>query len=135
MQGLDYRMRLTWQKSLLLLLLLTSCSAQSTYYITPTPDTPCPGEPCNTLSEYVADQYFNNLPANTTMEFLPGNHTLEQTIAVSNLTWLTLHGDSSSLPEMTSSIICTWQAGFVFSDITELYVTALAFISCGHNNS
>ena len=126
---------LTWQKLLLLLMLLTSCSAQSTYYITPTPNTPCPGEPCHTLSEYVAGQYFNNLPVNTTMEFLPGNHTLEQTISVTNLTWLTLHGDSSSLPEVTSRIECTWPAGFVFTNITELHISVLAFISCGHHNS
>ena len=124
-----------WQKPLLLLMLLTSCSAQSTYYITPTPNTPCPGEPCHTLSEYVAGQYFNSLPANTAMEFLPGNHTLEQTIPVTNLTWLTLYGDSSSLPEVTSRIVCTWPAGFVFTDITELYINALAYTSCGHHNS
>ena len=124
-----------WQISLLLLMLLTSCSAQSTYYVTPTPDTPCPGEPCHTLSEYVAGQYFNNLPVNTTMEFLPGNHTLEQTISVTNLTWLTLRGDSSSLPEVTSRIECTWPAGFVFTNITELHISVLAFISCGHHNS
>ena len=126
---------LTWQKLLLLLVLLTSCSAQSTYYVTPTPDTPCPGEPCHTLSEYVADQYFNNLPVNTRIEFLPGSHTLEHTISVTNTTWFTLHGDSASLPDVTSRIECTWPAGFVFTNITELHISAMAFISCGHNNA
>lgn len=38
--------------------------------VTPTPDTPYPGDPCCTLSEHVAGQYFNNLPANMTIEFL-----------------------------------------------------------------
>ena len=123
-----------WQTPLLIAMLLISCSAQSTYYITPTPDTPCPGEPCHTLHEYVAGQYFNNLPVNTTMEFLPGNHTLEQTISVANVPRLALRGDSSSLPEVTSRIECTWPAGFVFVDITELYINAMAFISCGHHN-
>ena len=131
--------RLNWQKLLLLqnLILLTSCSAQITYYITPTPDTPCPGKPCRTLSQYVADQYFDNLPVNTTMEFLPGNHTLKQTInfSVTNLTWITLHGDSNSFPEITSRIVCTWPAGFVFIGIAELHISELTFISCGHNDS
>ena len=122
-------MLLTWQKFLLPLMLLTSCSAQSTYYVTPTPDTPCPGEPCHTLSEYVAGQYFHNLPVNTIMEFLPGNHTLEQTISVTNLPRLALHGNSSSLPEITTWIVCTWPAGFVFTKITELHISAMAFIS------
>ena len=36
---------------------------------------------------------------------------------------------------MTSRIVCTWPAGFLFSGITELHITALAFISCGHNDS
>ena len=123
-----------WQL-MLLLFLLGSCSAQSTYYVTPTPNTPCPRESCHTLSEYVAGQFFSNLPVNTAMEFLPGNHTLEQTISVTNVTWLTLHGDSSFLPEVTSRIECTWPAGFVFTNITELYISAMAFISCGHHNS
>ena len=126
---------LLWQKLILLLVLLTLCSAQSIDYITPTLDTPCQGEPCHTLSEYVAGQYFNNLRANTTMEFLPGNHALGQTISVTNLTWLTLFGDSSVLPELASSIVCTQPAGFVFTVIAELHITALAFISCGYNNS
>ena len=69
------------------------------------------------------------------MKFLPGNHTLKQTISVTNLTSLTLHGDSSSLPEVTSRIVCTWPAGFVFTGIAELHISALAFISCGHNYS
>ena len=124
-----------WRISLLLLMLLTSCSAQSTYYVTPTPDTPCPGEHCHTLSEYVAGQYFNNLPANTTMEFLPGNHTLEQTISVTNLPQLALCGASASLPEVTSRIECTQPAGFIFVGITELHISSLEFISCSHGRA
>ena len=69
------------------------------------------------------------------MEFLPGNHTLNQTISVTNLTSLTLLGDSSSLLEITSRIVCTWPAGFVFTGITELHINSLAFISCGHSDS
>ena len=84
--------------------------------------------------------------------FLPGDHTLNFTISVGNLDFknesftsqsnsyqspssLTLLGSSSSLPEITSRIVCTWPAGFLFSGITELNITALVFISCGHNDS
>ena len=128
-----YLLLLRWQTPLLIVMLLTSCSTQSTYYVTPLPDTPCPGEHCHTLSEYVAGQYFNTLPANTTMEFLPGNHTLEQTISVTNLTWLNIHGASASLPEVTSRVVCTWPAGFIFTNITHLHISALVFMSCSHN--
>ena len=119
---------------LLVLVLLTSCSCQSTYYVTPTLATPCPGEPCHTLSEYVAGHYFDSLPVNTTMEFLPGNHTLEQTVSVTNSTCLALRGDSSSLPNVTSSILCTLPSGFFFIGVTELHIRALAFVSCLQEN-
>lgn len=129
---------LTWQQlqfPVLLLLLHASCSGQSVYYVTPSPDTRCPGEPCHTLSEYATGHYFQNMTPNTTMDFLPGNHSLEQTISITNVMEFTLYGDASSLPEVTSRIVCTWPAGFVFTRVTELYISTIGFISCGHNDS
>ena len=123
------------QKSLYFVMLLTAaCCAQITHYVTPTPDTLCPGEPCHTLSEYAAEQYLYPT-MNRILVFLPGDHTLEQTMSVKNVNGLTLHGSSSSLPKITSRIVCIWPAGFNFRDITELYISALAFNSCGHKNS
>ena len=124
---------------------------QNTYFIKPTVDTPCPGEPCHTLSQY-GEQYFVNSSSSATLVLLPGDHTLNFTISVENLDFknesftsksdsyqspssLTLLGSSSSLPEITSRIVCTWPAGFLFSGITELNITALAFISCGHGDT
>ena len=140
---------LMWQKLSLLLVLysLPSCSTEITYYVTPTPDTQCPGEPCHTLSQY-AEYDFKNFSSNTTLVFLPGDHTLNHTISfgltdtLSN--WrntthhhypyhsLTLLGSPAPLPEATSRIVCTRSAGFAFSGITELHITGLAFILCGH---
>ena len=122
---------------------------QNTYYIKPTADTPCPGEPCHTLSQY-GEQYFKNFSTNTTLVFLPGDHTLNFTISVGTLSnsWddsqpdhyylpssLILLGSPTSLPQIISRIVCTWPAGFLLTGITELHITALAFISCGHNDS
>ena len=85
-----------------------------------------------------------NSSSATTLVFLPGEHTLNFTISVGTLpddsqpdqyyppSSLTLLGSPSSLPEITSRIVCTWPAGFIFSGITELHISALAFISCGH---
>ena len=140
---------LIWQKLSLLFVLysLPSCSTENTYYITPTPETPCPRDPCHTLSQY-AEQDFKNFSSNTTLVFLPGDHTLNHTISFGLTAGLsdrrntshhhypyhslTLLGDPSSPPELTSRIVCIQSAGFAFSDITELHITALAFISCGH---
>ena len=72
------------------------------------------------------------------MEFLPGDHTLEQTISSANLAQLTLHGDSSYFPEVTSRIVvslCEQQSqhSYIFAGNTELHISTLAFISgvCG----
>ena len=54
---------------------------------------------------------------------------------MTNLTWLSLLGDPSYLPKITSRIVCTWPAGVIFKGITELHINSLAFISCGHNDS
>ncbi len=50
---------------------------------------------------------------------------------MTTLQQLTLHGD----PEVHSRIVCTWQAGFAFTNMSELHISALAFISCGHHRS
>ena len=142
---------LIWRKLIIITLLISFplyCT-QNTSYVKPTADTPCPGEPCHTLSQY-GEQYFHNFSSNATLVFLPGDHTLNFTISVGTLSnsWddsqpdhyyptssLTLLGSPSSLPEITSRIVCTWPAGFRFSGITEMRINALAFISCGNNNS
>ena len=118
--------------ALLLLLFLPLCSAQSTYYVTPTPDTPCPGEPCRTLSEYVEglDQY---LASNTEFVFISGNHLLNNLIVAENVYNLTFTGDLSALPQITSSITCSRSpaAYFVFQNVSELHISGLAFDTCG----
>ena len=112
--------------ALLLLLFLPLCSAQSTYYVTPTPETPCPGQPCYTFPAVV-----DSLTSNTILVFLPGNYSLETNIAFAGLDSLTLSGDSTSLPQVTTSILCSQDAGIVFTDISELFIADIAFVSCG----
>ena len=113
--------------ALLLLLFLPLCSAQRTYYITPTPDTPCPGEPCYNFSAVV-----DYLTPDAVLVFLPGNYSLETPISLTNLNSLTLAGDSSSLPRVTTSIRCSQEANIVYTNITELFITDIAFVSCGY---
>ena len=112
--------------ALLLLLFLPLCSAQSTYYVTPTPDTPCPGQPCYTFPAVV-----DSLTSDTILVFLPGNYSLETSITFAGLDSLTLSGDTSSLPQVTTSFSCSRQANIVFTSISELCITDIALISCG----
>ena len=100
--------------ALLLLFILPLCSAQNTYYVLPTPDTPCPvPEPggCCVLSECVeqSDRYFTS---NTMLVFLHGNHILDELVHVEGVNNLTLTGES---PTDTSRINCSNAAArFVF---------------------
>ena len=147
---------LLWPKELQLIGIIIAfvlCSTQTTYYITPTLNTQCPGEPCHTLSQY-ADQFFQNFSSDTTLVFLPGDHILNHTISIGTVPnytdvlhqtfgkyfhyphpTLTLIGNTSFLPEITSRIVCTWPGSFTFSGVSELYINALAFISCGNDDN
>ena len=114
---------------LLLPFILLLCSAQSTYYVTPTPETPCPGEPCLSFVEHTR-QGGGHLE-NSTLVFLPGTHTIESSIEIGNLTSLTLLGDPSSLPQVTSRINCSQPASISFQYIENLFITTLSIVSCG----
>ena len=62
--------------------------------------------------------------------FLPGNYSLETSIMFTSLNSLTLAGDSSSLPQVTTSIVCNQLANIVFSNMAELFITDIKLVSC-----
>ena len=116
----------------LTLALLSSIHAESytvsTYHIKPTPDTPCPAETCLTLSEYAQGHL---LTSDTTLIFLPGDHSLDRDIAVTNVTRFVMLGDSASLPSMASTIVCNGPHVFTFLNISQLHIYFLQITSCG----
>jgi len=146
---------LVWHEPLLLLItLLISfpfCCTQNTYYITPATDAPCPaGEPLPTSSPNMGNSTSRiSVQHNTGVSFwraCPQLYHLFGTVDHYPPDYYHLHisltlvgipspSSSSSLPEVSSTIRCTWPAGFVFSDFSELHINALGFISCGHYGS
>ena len=119
-----------WPIELLFLLIIPLCSTQTTYYIIPSPDTTCPGQPCRTLPEYLAEES-PFLTSDLTLRFLPGNYTLESNVSVEYTSSLSLIGDFSNFPLISVRIICSESVSLSFSDIGDLYITGLEFISCG----
>ena len=113
---------------LLLSSIHTESYAESTYHIKPTPDTPCPAEPCLTLSEYAQSPF---LTSNTTLIFLPGSHSLDRDIAVTNVTRFVMVGDSASSPQITSRIVCDGSHLLTFFNISQLHIYFLQITSCG----
>ena len=115
----------------LLINMLSYCSAENMYCVTPTA-TSCSSCPhnsthCATLSEYAqkAELYFTS---NTTMVFLPGDHVLDTNITVANVARLTLHGESSSGNRAT--VVCSESVGLSFTSMVEFKIDFLTFASC-----
>ena len=112
------------------------CSAENVYCVTPTATSclSCPptSTNCTTLSEYAqeAELYFTS---NTTMVFLPGDHTLDTNITVANVASLTMHGETSS--DNTATIICSGSVGLSFTSMVDFTVHSLAFASCSRDFS
>ena len=117
---------------LVLLLILPLCSAQRTYYVTPTPDVPCPTAGACCVFSNCVDQVYPYFHSNTTLVFLPGNYTLETSLSVRGVHNLTLTGDPATFPQITSTITCNNNPAvyLAFSDVRELHISSLAIDSC-----
>ena len=114
----------------LLINTLSYCSAENVNCVTPTA-TSCSSCPhnstnCTTLSGYArkAELYFTS---NTTMVFLPGDHVLDANITIANVSWLTMHGESSS--GNTATVVRNGPVGFSFTNMVNFNIYSLAFTS------
>ena len=121
----------------LLLSTLSCCSAENVYCVTPTvpANTSCSSCPhnathCATLSEYAQETelYFTS---NTTMIFLPGDHTLNMNITAASIIRLTMCGESSS--GYVARVVCSGSVGLSFSSMVDFKIHSLTFASCGRS--
>jgi len=102
------------------------CSPEDTYYIQALSNTTCPiRRTCMTLSEFA---HQDSTPTkNTTLNFLPGEHTLSSNISITNINSFSLIG----IQNATSRIRCEPGVGFAFSNILYVRIQHLVFTSCG----
>ena len=113
------------------LLALPSLTCGVTLHVRPTStNTSCPTHPCQTLSEYAHDpgRYFSD--SNLTLTFLPGSHTLDINLIITNIHQLKVHG--ALLP---TRIVCDSHVGFAFSNIHRMSIDGLAFVACARFRS
>ena len=113
----------------MILLVLPSLTCGETLHVRPTSsNTSCPTHSCHTLSEYTQhpEQYFNY--SNLTLEFLPGNHTLDVNLTVRNIHQLEIYANTSAVGQ--TSVVCSPGVGLTFRDISEVRIDSLAFVSC-----
>ena len=65
------------------------------------------------------------------MVFLPGDHTLDMSITVANISSLTMCGESSS--GYVATVVCNGSFGLSFTSMVDLEIYSLAFTSCGRS--
>ena len=114
----------------LLFLLVGAVTAQSEvqYYITPSLDSPCPKDPCLTLTQFAANS--SNCTGNVSLIFLPGNHCLDSMLKVSG-------ADNFSMKPRDNELVtveCKSQSGqFVVYETTFASIKCIHFNGCGGN--
>ena len=108
------------------LLLSTICAGHTTHYIKLTPSTPCPVDPCFTLSEY-AQQCLHNLTSNTTLLLLPGDHVLSVNFSVEDVSGFEILSPADG---HQTRIVCQGLVGFSFRNISHVTMHGLRIKSC-----
>ena len=122
---------------LLTIVVLSQCSSPPfvhgiiEYYVIPTENdhvVPCPGEPCHTLNHYAS-----NIPdytwSDVVVRFLPGNHSLNQSFHVSNISNLQLTSFDPAVNIHTGSVSihCTSEGNLHFKHTSNIAITDLLF--------
>ena len=105
--------------------LLIVCRATSDIrYVRPadSPLSSCPGQPCLTLHEYVEIDNFTN---GTTLQFLPGNHTLQQSFHLVNISDVTFE---AAFNHSVTNIICNDDVTIHSRRVSHLNIIRLSFI-------
>jgi len=91
----------------------------------------CPKEPCHALNYFASNTH--NTWSGVVLSFLPGNHSLNQSLYISsnsNLHLTTFHPVTST-QSISVSIHCPSMANFHFNNVSNITIDGLSFHSCG----
>ena len=119
------------QFSLLFLLVYADTVYSKVHYITPSLDGPCPqNSSCLTLSQFAANPSY--IERDTTLLFLPGNHTLNRELLLAQVNNFSMTKDG--IGNETIFVECSTRSGrFHISETTSVSINGLHFIGCGSN--
>ena len=92
--------------ALLVLIFVSSGSAQGIRYVRSSSSHDCPGEPCLNLHQYMIEQVSKYFTDGSTFIFLPGNHTSQTAACLSSVSNITLKGESDAKIFVDSEILC-----------------------------
>ena len=117
---------------LLFLLVYADTVLGKVHYITPSLDDPCPqNSSCLTLSQFAANSSY--IEMDTTLLFLPGNHTLDRELLLAQVNNFSMTKDG--VGNETIFVECSTRSGrFHISETASISINGLHFIGCGSNN-
>ena len=120
------------QFSLLFLLVYADTVYSKVHYITPSLDGPCPqNSSCLTLSQFAANSSY--IEMDTSLLFLPGNHTLDRELLLAQVNNFSMTKDG--VGNETIFVECSTRSGrFHISETASVSINGLHFIGCGSNN-
>ena len=104
-------------------ILLVSSAVSKIHYVRPadSPASSCPGQPCLTLHEYAQ---VNNFTNGTTLQFLPGNHSIQQSLRLVDISNVTLE---PAFNHLVVNIICMNNGTIYSRGTTGLHIVGLTF--------
>ena len=109
----------------LLFLIPVLLASNHQFYIRPSEESVCLGEPCSLLPHALqnAAEYFTS---NTVLIFTPGNYFISEQIhaMIFGVNNLTLVGSSNTI------VYCIAQFGLIIADVTDFVILNLSFFNC-----
>ena len=131
-----YAALLLLTKALILLLCcLDNVHGITEYYVKPTEfgNMSCPGEPCHTLNHFASSMH--HTWSGVVVRFLPGNHSLNQSLYISSSSnlHLTSFEPVTSIQNLSVIIHCPSVGNFHFNNVSNIKIDGLSFYNCGIN--
>ena len=118
---------------ILLLCCLSDVHGVTEYYVKPTEfdNTTCPGEPCHTLSHFASNTHY--AWSGVVVRFLPGNHSLNQSLYISSNSnlHLTSFYPVTSIQNLSVIILCPGIGKFYFHNVSNVTIHGLSFYYYG----
>ena len=116
----------------IVIMCMMTCASAMIYYVTPTSSSQCPEAACLTLSQY-ATKPSNYFASETTLILLPGGHSLDSVLWISNITVLSVTVDNTTQTSVTTTVTCSRLGRFHFEYVKQVSMHNLLLFGCVNN--
>ena len=119
--------------TLLLITVMIGTSLCTVYNVVPSPDNyrKCEDNHCITLTQFATNSSLYLDTINTTLLLEPGNHTLDISLKIRNISWFVVVSRSSEINMPV--VACSNLARTYFINVSQVVIHGIRFIGCGGN--